>query len=53
MIDVETGRLLRTAIEDCECLIEAVLTQSVRNVAYKLADKTPPAEPKKLNMAKR
>ncbi len=37
LIDVETGHVLKTATEDCECSIETVVTQSVRNVAQILA----------------
>lgn len=37
MIDVQTGRILRTATEDCECRIEDVLTISIDNVAKRLA----------------
>jgi TolB-like protein len=39
LIDVETGALLRTATEDCECAMETVITKSVRNVAQTLAGK--------------
>jgi len=32
LIEVESGRVLKTATEDCECKIEQVVTQSVKNV---------------------
>ena len=37
MIDVETGRIMLTKTEDCNCRIEKVLTTSLRNVALKMA----------------
>ena len=37
LIDVQTGKVIRTATEDCECSIETVVTQSVNNVAQILA----------------
>ena len=37
MIDIQTGKILKTATEDCECKIEKVLTTSVKNVAQILA----------------
>jgi len=37
LIDVETGKVLKTATEDCDCKIEQVLTTSVKNVAEILA----------------
>jgi len=37
LIDVESGKVLKTATEDCRCEIETVLTQSVKNVAEILA----------------
>jgi TolB-like protein len=37
LIDVENGEVLKTATEDCECKIEQVVTQSVKNVAEILA----------------
>lgn len=37
LIDVETGEIVKTVTEDCQCPIERVLTQSIRKVAYKLA----------------
>jgi len=36
-IDVQTGKIIKTATEDCECDIKTVLTISVRNVAQILA----------------
>ncbi len=36
LIDVETGRIIKTAIQDCQCSIETVLTKSVKDVAHKL-----------------
>ncbi len=33
MIDVQNGKILKTATEDCECKIETVLIESVKNVA--------------------
>lgn len=37
LIDVESGKLLKTATEDCECPIEIVVTQSLQNVAQILS----------------
>jgi len=37
LINEETGAVLKTATEDCECKIEQVVTQSVKNVAEILA----------------
>lgn len=37
LIDVETGRVEKTAIEDCQCTIETVLVQAINRVARKLA----------------
>ena len=37
MIDIETGRIMLTKTEDCNCPIEKVLTTSLRNVALKMA----------------
>ena len=37
LIDVETGELIKTATDDCECSIESILTQSIRKVSQKLA----------------
>jgi len=37
MIDVETGKILRTAGKDCKCEIEEVLTETVSEVALQLA----------------
>lgn len=39
IIDVETGKILKTATEDCECDIEKVLVSSVKNAAELLAGK--------------
>ena len=38
LIDIETGKNLKTAEEDCMCPLENVLLYSVRKVAYKMAD---------------
>ena len=38
LLDVETGKNLKTTEEDCMCPIEDVMLYSVRKVAYKLAD---------------
>jgi len=37
LIDVQTGEILKTATEDCQCPVERVLTNSMRNAALKLA----------------
>jgi len=37
LIDVETGKVLKTATEDCECALKDVLTNSLGNVARLLA----------------
>ncbi len=37
LIDIETGKIVETATEDCKCDIEEVLLTSVKNVAEKLA----------------
>lgn len=37
LVDVETGILLKTATEDCECSIETVLTKSIQSLSQKLA----------------
>lgn len=39
LIDVETGKVLNTATEDCQCAIEEVLTNSVNKVAQALTNK--------------
>jgi hypothetical protein len=36
MIDVETGQILVTVTEDCQCPIEKVLTSSMKNISNKL-----------------
>jgi len=41
LIDVQTGAVVKTVTEDCQCPVEQVLTTSMRNVAFKLAGKTP------------
>ncbi|MBN1999214.1 PEGA domain-containing protein [candidate division KSB1 bacterium] len=41
MIDIETGRIMLSKTEDCECPIEKVLTTSIRNIALKLAGLAP------------
>lgn len=37
LIDVETGKVLKTATEDCECALKDVLTNSIRNVARSIS----------------
>ena len=37
LIDVETGKVIKTATEDCRCDIETVVTQSVKNVAQNIS----------------
>lgn len=44
LLDVQTGKNLKTAEEDCMCPIEDVLLYSIRKVAYKLVD-VPYTEP--------
>lgn len=39
LIDVQTGKILRTATDDCECNIKEVLTTSVKTVAQILSGK--------------
>lgn len=39
IIDIQTGKILQTATEDCNCSIEDVLTYSVKNVAQILSGK--------------
>ncbi|MBC8185358.1 hypothetical protein H8E88_30050 [candidate division KSB1 bacterium] len=39
IIDIETGKVLNIAIDDCECTIETVLTKSIKNVAKRLSGK--------------
>jgi len=38
LIDVESGKVLRTATDDCYCKIEVVLTESMRKVAHILSN---------------
>jgi TolB-like protein len=38
LIEVETGKILKTATEDCKSSIEDVLTQSVKKAAERLAE---------------
>ena len=40
VIDIEKGRIIQSQVEDCDCPIETVLTQSIRNIVNKIADKT-------------
>lgn len=40
LIDVESGKITKTASEDCKCAVEEVLTKSVKNAAAKLAGLT-------------
>ena len=42
LIDVETGEILKTVTEDCECPIERVLTHSIQNIALKISGKMIP-----------
>lgn len=42
-LDVETGKVLKTATEDCECALKDFLTNSIRNVARKLTGMNNPA----------
>ncbi len=44
LIDVQSGKILRVASEDCSCAIGQFLTGSVRRIAYKLIGEKPPAE---------
>lgn len=37
LIDVQTGKIIKIATEDCECKIETVLTTSVKNVSQILS----------------
>lgn len=37
LIDVETGKVIKTATEDCECALKDVLVSSIQNVAFLLA----------------
>lgn len=39
MIDVQTGEILLSITEDCDCPVEQVLTRSMNNVALKLAER--------------
>jgi TolB-like protein len=36
LIDIQTGRVIRTAVDDCDCKIEDVLTKAIKRVAEKL-----------------
>jgi hypothetical protein len=36
IIDIQTGRVIRTAVDDCDCKIEEVLTKAMKRVAEKL-----------------
>jgi len=38
LIDVETGKVLKTATDDCDCEIETVLTKSLKKVANTLSE---------------
>lgn len=44
MIDIETGRIMLTKTEDCNCPIEEVLTSSLKNIALKMAGMSSAAE---------
>lgn len=44
LIDVQSGKILRVASEDCSCAIGEFLTSSVRRIAYKLIGEKPPAD---------
>jgi len=37
LIDVQTGKVVKTATEDCECNLKDVLTNSIKNVARTIA----------------
>jgi TolB-like protein len=41
LVDVETGKILKNVTEDCECPLELVLTNSMHNIALKIAGKMP------------
>lgn len=41
LIDVQSGRILKTATEDCKCEIEDVILYSVKNVVKILSGETP------------
>jgi len=36
LIDVETGKVLKTAVEDCDCQLKVVLTRSIKKIALQL-----------------
>ena len=36
LIDVETGKVLKTAVEDCDCRLKEVLTTSIKNITEQL-----------------
>jgi TolB-like protein len=40
LIDVESGEIIKSVTEDCQCPIERVLTTSIRKVAMKLVGKS-------------
>lgn len=41
VIDIEIGRVLISKTEDCDCPVEKVLTESMRNLAQKVVGLTP------------
>jgi len=45
MVDIQTGRIMMSKSEDCDCPIEKVLTQSVPNIALKMAGLSPDQKP--------
>lgn len=51
IIDVESGRVLRTAIDDCRCPIEDVLTSSTDKIAQLLIGNESAIEQKELKKA--
>ncbi len=48
LIDVETGKVVQTATDDCDCAIETVLTQSIKKVALILAGEIGPDQQSKI-----
>ncbi|HPG39456.1 MAG TPA: PEGA domain-containing protein [bacterium] len=41
MVDIETGRIMMSKVEDCDCPIEDVYSKSVQNIALKMAGLAP------------
>jgi hypothetical protein len=52
MIDVQTGKVLRIAVDDCKCPIEDVLTTSVTKVANILSGTTKQEYDERINQLK-